>query len=76
MNYIYTRSNPPCVFCDRVKALLDGYGIPYDVEDISTSEEANFAFMVEQFKSVPQVFLNNKHIGGFEATAAYLRGNK
>lgn len=77
MNYIYTRSNPPCVFCDRVKALLDGYGIPYDVEDISTSEEALKEFTeVWEFKSVPQVFLNNKYIGGFEATAAYLRGNK
>lgn len=74
MNYIYTRSNPPCVFCDRVKALLDGYGIPYDVEDISISDEANFAFLSAGWKSVPQVFLNNKYIGGFEQTAKYLRG--
>lgn len=75
MNYVYTRSNPPCVFCDRVKALLDGYDIPYEVEDISTSEEALKEFTEAwEFKSVPQVFLNNKYIGGFEATAKYLRG--
>lgn len=78
MNYIYTRSNPPCVFCDRVKALLDGYGIPYEVYDINEPKDILVIddFYAQGFKSVPQVFLNNKHIGGFEATAAYLRGNK
>lgn len=73
MNYIYTRSNPPCPWCDRAKALLDAYNIPYDVHDIS--DEDNYAdFICQGFKSVPQVFLNNTHIGGFEATAKYLRG--
>lgn len=72
MNYIYTRSNPPCVFCDRVKALLDGYGIPYDEVDING--EGATGFWALDFRSVPQVFLNNKHIGGFEQTAKYLRG--
>lgn len=75
MNYVYTRSSPPCVFCDRVKALLDGYGIPYSELDISRGYMHEFT-IEEGFKSVPQVFLNNKHIGGFEATVAYLRGNK
>lgn len=75
MNYIYTRSSPFCPWCERVKALLDGYGIPYDVEDISASEEALKEFTEAwEFKSVPQVFLNGKYIGGFEATAKYLRG--
>lgn len=74
MNYIYTRSEPPCVWCERVKGLLDSYGIPYEVWDISVDEWAHTEFHNDQFKSVPQVFLNNKHIGGFEATAKYLRG--
>lgn len=74
MNYIYTRSNPPCVFCDRVKMLLDGYGIPYEVRDISIDIGADVDMIALGYRSVPQVFLNNKHIGGFEATAKYLRG--
>lgn len=73
MNYIYTRSHPPCAFCDRVKALLDSYGIPYMEQDI-TEEDFYVDFVYQGFQSVPQVFLNNKHIGGFEATAKYLRG--
>lgn len=74
MNYIYTRSEPPCVWCERVKGLLDSYGIPYDVDDISMDEHALEIFRAAGYQSVPQVFLNNKHIGGFEATAKYLRG--
>ena len=75
MNYVYTRSNPPCVFCERIKALLDGYDIPYNVYDIDDPLR-QIEFELLGARSVPQVFLNNKHIGGFEATAAYLRGNK
>lgn len=74
MNYVYTRSNPPCVFCDRVKALLDGYGISYEIADISEDIIARDGFNFLGFKSVPQVFLNDEYIGGFEATAKYLRG--
>lgn len=73
MNYVYTRSNPPCVFCERVKALLDGYGIPYDVYDIGDPLR-QIEFELLGARSVPQVFLNNRHIGGFEQTAKYLRG--
>lgn len=74
MNYVYVRSNPPCVFCDRVKALLDGYGIPYEVRDISLDIGADVDMINLGYRSVPQVFLNNKYIGGFEQTAKYLRG--
>lgn len=74
MNYVYTRSSPACPWCVRVKDLLDAYDIPYDVYDISLSEVSEWDFHQKGFKSVPQVFLNNTHIGGFEATAKYLRG--
>lgn len=73
MNYVYTRSSPACPWCDRVKALLDAYKIPYNIIDISNEDYYN-DFIYQGFQSVPQVFLNNKHIGGFEATAKYLRG--
>lgn len=77
MNYIYTRSNPPCPWCTKVKDLLNAYGIPFEEYDISLSEVAEWAVFVKNgFKTVPQVYLNNVHIGGFEATAAYLRGSK
>jgi glutaredoxin len=73
MNYIYTRSNPPCPWCLRVKALLEGYGIPYEEYDIG-EDDFYLDFTYQGFKSIPQVFLNNELIGGFEATAKYLRG--
>jgi glutaredoxin 3 len=72
MNYIYTRSNPPCAYCTRVKALLDAYGIPYEEYDIA-DEDIYVDFIYQGFNQVPQVFLNNKHIGGFDKTAEFLR---
>jgi glutaredoxin len=73
MNYVYTRSNPPCSYCERVKALLDAYDIPYTERDISTSKDHNVDFKIEGYGTVPQVFLSGLHIGGFEATATFLR---
>jgi glutaredoxin len=56
-----------------VKALLEGYGIPYEEYDIG-EDDFYLDFTYQGFKSIPQVFLNNELIGGFEATAKYLRG--
>ncbi len=74
MNYIYTRSNPPCPWCVRVKELLDVYKIPYEEYDVS-EDDIYIDFVYQGFKQIPQVFLNNELIGGYEATAKYLRGN-
>ena len=74
MNYIYTRSNPPCPWCVRVKKLLDLYNIKYEEYDV-TDEEHYTYFVYQGFTSIPQVFLNNELIGGYEATEKHLRGN-
>jgi glutaredoxin 3 len=61
---IYTWST--CPFCMRAKKLLDRKGAEYTEYDI-TGDEAARAKMVQRTggpKSVPQVFINDKHIGG------------
>lgn len=61
---IYTWST--CPFCMRAKKLLDRKGAEYTEYDI-TGDEAARAKMVERTggpKSVPQIFINDKHIGG------------
>lgn len=61
---IYTWTT--CPYCKRAKALLDSKSVKYTEYDI-TGDEAARAKMVERTggpKSVPQIFINDKHYGG------------
>ncbi len=55
-----------CPYCARARGLLDSKGVDYEGYDITGDEEAR-AKMVERTggpKSVPQIFIDDKHIGG------------
>ena len=55
-----------CPFCHRALALLDKKGVAYKGYDI-TGDEAARAKMIERTggpKSVPEIFINDKLIGG------------
>lgn len=55
-----------CPYCARARGLLDSKGVDYTGYDI-TGDEAARAKMVERTggpKSVPQIFIDGKHIGG------------
>ncbi|MGH1378258.1 MAG: glutaredoxin 3 [Alphaproteobacteria bacterium] len=61
---IYTWST--CPYCTRAKALLDSKGVEYTNHDI-TGDDAARSKMIERTggpKSVPQVFVDDKHYGG------------
>ncbi len=61
---IYTWSR--CPFCIRAKALLDRKGVAYTEYCIDGDEEARdkMAERANGRRSVPQVFINDAHIGG------------
>jgi glutaredoxin 3 len=55
-----------CPYCDQAKALLSQKGIPfteYKIGDGYTKEELMEA--VPNARTVPQIFLDDKLIGGF-----------
>ena len=61
---IYTWST--CPFCRRAKDLLDAKDVDYNEHDITGDEDAR-AKMVERTggpRTVPQIFVNDKLIGG------------
>lgn len=61
---IYTKSW--CPFCQRAKALLEKLGAAYTEYDVE-ADPARLAEMVERSKggrTVPQVFIDGKYIGG------------
>lgn len=62
---------PNCVWCDKAVTLLTSKG--YDLVFISVTDHAVRDFLrAGGFKTVPQIFLDGKHIGGYaELEALY-----
>ena len=63
-----------CTFCDQAKALLDSKGIPYEERKIGdgyTREELLEA--VPTARTVPQIFINEQLIGGFNELREHLK---
>jgi glutaredoxin 3 len=61
---IYTWSS--CPFCIRAKSLLDKKGVEYTEYTIDGDEDAR-AVMAKRSqgrRSLPQIFINEQHIGG------------
>ncbi|NER79965.1 MAG: glutaredoxin 3 [Leptolyngbya sp. SIO1D8] len=61
---IYTWSR--CPFCIRAKALLEQKGVEY-IEYCIDGDEAARAQMAERSngrRSLPQIFINDQHLGG------------
>ena len=66
---IYTKNN--CSYCDWAKQLLDAKKASY--EEIYVDEEPDkLTEMVERSgrRTTPQIFINDKHIGGFDDLSA------
>lgn len=55
-----------CPYCARAKALLNRKGAAFNEIDV-TMDSAGFAAMVERAagrRTVPQIFIDGRHIGG------------
>ena len=66
---VYT--GPRCPFCDSAKRLLQKRGVPYREIRVDRDPQ-EFAAMVERAagrRSVPQIFIGERHIGGFDELA-------
>ena len=64
-----------CPYCDQTKALLKQKGIEFEERKIGdgyTREELLEA--VPTARTVPQIFLDGNHIGGFTELKVYLDG--
>lgn len=61
-----------CPYCSRAKALLERKGVAFQEIDV-TMDRAGFDAMVERAgggRTVPQIFIDGKHIGGNDDMAA------
>ena len=64
-------STNSCGYCVRAKALLAKLGIKYEEVDVSSDSDKR-AWLVETTgrRTVPQIFIKGKAIGGFDDLAA------
>jgi GrxC family glutaredoxin len=67
MNRIEVYSADHCPWCDRAKLLLRTGGLDFEEIDI-TADAARAMEMIERsgLPTVPQIFIDDKHIGGFD----------
>lgn len=72
---IYTKKN--CPYCVRAKALLDRKGVAYREIDVERNDELRM-WLVEASgqRTVPQIFVDGRSLGGFTDIDALDRQGK
>jgi len=63
MYYILTRED--CKWCDKAKALLDEKGLGYQALSYQEHPIISKLIKMTNIKTVPQIWLDNEHIGGY-----------
>ena len=67
MPYIEVYSTPNCPFCVSAKALLKSKNLSFQEIDVSNdSESLQKMVKLSGLRTVPQIFINNQSIGGFD----------
>lgn len=70
---IYTKMY--CGFCHRAKRLLDSKGVEYEEYDITLGgpKRQEMTDRKPDARTVPQIFIDDKHVGGSDELAALER---
>ncbi len=63
---LYTKDH--CPYCDQAKRLFDSKGINYKEIDVEhDTEQLKKMYARSPYRTLPQIFINDKCIGGFDA---------
>ena len=78
MKKILMYSGPMCNFCEAAKRLLDRNALKYEVIDISTKDGLRDEMTAKSNgrRTIPQIFFNDQHIGGYDEVRALEKENK
>tara|TARA_B100002003_G_scaffold99627_1_gene92741 strand:- start:129 stop:383 length:255 start_codon:yes stop_codon:yes gene_type:complete len=78
MKNVTVYMGPMCNFCDAAKRLLNRNNIPYKEINI-VIEEGKMHEMLSKSngkRTIPQIFFDNHHVGGYEELRALEKENK
>lgn len=68
---------PACSYCFRVHQLLESKGVPFKEVDVSEDQgKRRWLFDVTRQRTVPQVFIDGKPVGGFDELARLNRSGE
>lgn len=67
-------SKEKCSYCEQAKSLLTEKNIYYKELDISRPDVLDqLKELVPEVKTVPQIFIDGAHVGGYIELVAYLK---
>lgn len=66
-----------CPYCDQAKALFKEKGLEYSEIRVDTDAEKMTEMLDRsQRRTVPQIFINNQHVGGFDDLKQLVEANR
>jgi len=78
MKNVTVYMGPMCNFCDAAKRLLNRNNIPYKEINIAIEEDKMHEMLSKSNgkRTIPQIFFDNHHVGGYEELRALEKENK
>jgi len=78
MKNVTVYMGPMCAYCAAAKRLLNRNNIPYKEINIALEEGKKDEMLKKSNgrKTIPQIFFNGYHVGGFEELRALEKENK
>lgn len=74
MNNIEIFTGPGCSYCDQAKAALKENGFDFIERDVSDDTVlAEFQERLPRVRSIPQIFADGNHVGGYEDLMRWLK---
>ena len=71
-------SGPMCNFCEAAKRLLDRNNLKYEVIDISSGDGIREEMINKSNgkRTIPQIFFNDYHVGGYQELRELEKSNQ
>ena len=78
MSEVEVYTNKGCAACVNAKNYLDNKGVGYTEKKLGKSRktDAEFSIRTKGSKTIPQIFINNQWIGGFDDLVKYDRAGE
>lgn len=78
MKKILMYSGPMCNFCEAAKRLLDRNNLKYEVIDISNGDGIRDEMIKKSNgkRTIPQIFFNDYHVGGYQELRELEKSNQ
>jgi len=77
MNTVTVLTSPTCSYCHAAKSLLKQQGVDYQEVDLFKNEKLGQELLIKSGqRTVPQIFINEKPIGGFTELSQLVSNNK